>query len=173
VEVLEAVTEAGGRLALKADVSEREVTQIADCLTKEDLLPDGQRLTHEPTRMDPVLGVTAYLEPDFAALTLLRAFTVSRQLRRPHPAVTSFQEKRERVSRAQIARATRYLQGLVDAAAKLGWSTPAKVQAGYAGRGESGPDLSIRLPSREILVSVRELDERGRRAMPSSPRPIT
>jgi hypothetical protein len=25
--------------------------------------------------MDPVLGVTAYLEPDFVALTLLRAFT--------------------------------------------------------------------------------------------------
>jgi hypothetical protein len=73
VEVLEAVTEAGGRLALKADVSEREVTQIADCLAKEGLLPDGQRLGHEPTQMDPVLGVTAYLEPDFAVLTLLRA----------------------------------------------------------------------------------------------------
>jgi hypothetical protein len=26
--------------------------------------------------MDPVLGVTAYLEPDFAALTPLRAFNV-------------------------------------------------------------------------------------------------
>jgi hypothetical protein len=43
----------------------------------------------------------------------------------------------------------------------MGWSIPAKVQAGYAGRGESGPDLSIKLPSREILVAVRELDERG------------
>jgi hypothetical protein len=75
VEVLEAVTEAGGRLALKADVSEREITQIADYLAKEGLLPDGQRLGHEPTQMDPVLGVTAYLEPDFVALTLLRAFT--------------------------------------------------------------------------------------------------
>jgi hypothetical protein len=162
VEVLEAVTEAGGRLALKVDISEREVAQIADCLAEEGLLPDGQRLAHEPTRMDPILGVTAYLEPDFAALTPLQAFKVPRQLRRLHPAVTSFQEKREHVSRAQIPRAARYLQGLVDAAAELGWSAPAKVQASYAGRGEPGPDLSIRLPSREILVTVRELDERGR-----------
>jgi hypothetical protein len=126
VDVLEAVTEAGGRLALEADVSEREVAQIADCLTKEGLLPDGQRFAHEPTRMDPVLGVTAYLEPDFAALTPLRAFEVPRQLRRLHPAVTAFQEKRERVSRAQIPRAARYLQGLVDAAAELGWSLQRK-----------------------------------------------
>ncbi|HET6186028.1 MAG TPA: hypothetical protein VFE59_03405 [Trebonia sp.] len=106
--------------------------------------------------------MTAYLEPEFVALTLLRAFTVPRQLRRPHPAVTSFQEKRERVSPAQIPRTARYLQGLVDAAAELGWSASAKVQAIYAGRGEPGPGLSIRLPSREILVTVRELDERGR-----------
>jgi hypothetical protein len=50
----------------------------------------------------------------------------------------------------------------VNAVADMGWSAPAKVQAGYAGRGELGPDLSIKLPSREILVTVRELDERGR-----------
>jgi hypothetical protein len=129
VEVLEAVTEAGGRLALKADVSEREVFQIADCLARGGLLPDGQRLAHEPTRIDPVLGVTAYLEPDFAALTPLRAFKVPMQLRGPHPAVTAFQERREHVSRPQIPRAARYLQGLVTAAAELGWSIPAKVQA--------------------------------------------
>ena len=109
VEVLEAVTAAGGRLALKADTSEREVTQIAGCLAREGLLPDGQRLAHEPTRMDPVLGVTAYLEPDFATLTPMRAFKVPQQLRGPHPAVTAFQEKLEHVSRAQIPRAARYL----------------------------------------------------------------
>lgn len=162
LEVLEAVTAAGGRLALDAGYSEREVTQMADCLAREGLLPDGQRLAHEPTRMDPVLGVTAYLEPDFAALTPLREFNVPRQLRGPHPAVTAFQEKREHVSRAQIPRTARYLQGLVNAAAEMGWSAPAKVQASYAGRGEPRPDLSIKLPSREILITVRELDERGR-----------
>ena len=74
LEVLEAVTAAGGRLALNLDYSEREVTQVADCLAREGLLPDGQRLAHEPTRMDPVLGVTAYLEPDFAPVTPLWAF---------------------------------------------------------------------------------------------------
>jgi hypothetical protein len=78
-EVLEAVTAAGGRLALKAVTSEREVSEVAGCLTRERLLPHGQRLTHEPTRMDPVLGVTAYLELDFPALTPLRAFKVPQQ----------------------------------------------------------------------------------------------
>jgi hypothetical protein len=106
--------------------------------------------------------VTAYLEPDFAALTPMRAFKVPQQLRGPHPAVTVFQEKRKHVSRAQIPRAARYLQGLVNAVAEMGWSASAKLQAGHAGRGESGPDLSIKLPSREILVAIRELDERGR-----------
>lgn len=59
-----------------------------------------------------------------------------------------------------------YLQGLVNAVAEMGWSVPAKVQVGYAGRGEPGPDLSIKLPSCEILVAVRELDERGRPRRP-------
>jgi len=162
LELLDAVTTAGGRLALKVDCSEREVTQITDFLAKENLLPDGQRLAHEPTRMDPVLGVTAYLEPDFAKLTPTRAFKVPQQLRGPHPAVTAFQEKREHVSRAQIPRAARYLQGLVNAVTEMGWSAPAKVQAGYASRGEPGPDLSIRVASREFQVVIRELDERGR-----------
>ena len=109
--------------------------------------------------MDPVLGVTAYLEPDFPALTPLRAFKVHQQLRGPHPAVTTFQGRRRNVSRPQISRAARYLQGLVDAATEMGWSAPAKAD-GHAG--EPGPDLVIRLPSREIRVTVRELDEHGR-----------
>lgn len=150
--MLEAVIAAGGRLALQPDYSEREVTRVADCLAREGLLPDGQRLAHEPTRMDPVLGVTAYLEPDFAALTPLRVFKVPHQLRGPHPVVTTFQEKSRHVSRPQIPRAARYLQGLVNAVTEIGWSAPAKVQAGYAGRSQPDPDLSIKLPSREILV---------------------
>jgi hypothetical protein len=125
LEGLEAVTAAGGRLALTADYSEREVTQITDCLARGSLLPHGQRFAHEPTRMDPDLGVTAYLEPDFAAPTPTRAFKMPQQLRGPHPAVTAFQEKREHVSRAQIPRASRYLQGLANAVAEMGWSAPA------------------------------------------------
>jgi hypothetical protein len=146
LEVLEAVTAAGGRLALATDYSEREVTQITDCLARGSLLPNGQRFAHEPTRMDPILGVTAYLEHDFATLTPTRAFKVPQQLRGPHAAVTAFQEKRQHVSRAQIPRAARYLQGLVNAVAEMGWSAPSKVQVGYAGRSEQGPDLSIKLP---------------------------
>ena len=53
LELLDAVTTAGGRLALKVDCSEREVTQITDFLAKENLLPDGQRLAHEPTPYGP------------------------------------------------------------------------------------------------------------------------
>ena len=49
----------------------------------------------------------------------------------------------------------------------MGWSAPARVQVGYAGRSERGPDLAIKLPSREILVAIRELEERGRPPMPS------
>lgn len=72
MKLLEAVTAAGCRLALEAGTGEREVVQVADCLAREGLLPHGQRLAYEPTRMDPVLGVTAYLEPDFPALTPVR-----------------------------------------------------------------------------------------------------
>jgi hypothetical protein len=62
----------------------------------------------------------------------------------------------------------------VNAVAEMGWSAPAKIQFGYAGRSEPGPDLSIKLPSREFQVAIRELDERaGARAVPSAPRPIT
>ena len=43
--------------------------------------------------------------------------------------MTAFQEKRQYVSRLQIPRAARYLQGLVNAVAEMGWSAPAKVQA--------------------------------------------
>lgn len=50
----------------------------------------------------------------------------------------------------------------MNAVTEMGWSAPTKVQASYAGRGEPRPDLSVKLPSREILVTVRELGERGR-----------
>jgi hypothetical protein len=101
-------------------------------------------------------------EPDFSALTPLRAFTVPRQLRSPHPCVATFQDKRQYVSRPQIARAARYLQGIILAANEMGWKVPAKAPAGYGGRGEVSPDLSIRLPSSQVTVTIRELDQRGR-----------
>lgn len=93
IEVLDAVVAAGGRLELEADINDRGIEQIEGFLAREGLLPVDQRLTHEPTWMDPALGLTAYLEPDFTALTPLKDFTVSRQLRDPHPAVVAFQNK--------------------------------------------------------------------------------
>ena len=173
LEVLQAVTAAGGRLALTADYSEREVTQITDCPARGSLLPNGQRFADEPTRMDPVLGMTAYLEPDFATLTPMRAFKVPQQLRGPHPAVTAFQVKREHVSRAQIPRDARYLQGLVNAVAEMGWSAPAKIQAGYAGRGEPGPTCRSNFPLASFRSPSVNWTSEGAQAAPSSPRPIT
>ena len=160
--LLRDVVEAGGRLNLGPDVESQDVQRLQNCLASQTgLLPDGQRLAQEPTRMDPVLGVTVYLEPDFEVLTALRAFSVPRQLRNPHPAVAAFQDKKALVSKSHIARAARFLQALVTATTPLGWTVPTKVP--HRGRGESGPDLTLRLPSREIVVTIRELDQRGRR----------
>ena len=153
--------------------SARNQQPITDCPARGSLLPNGQRFADEPTRIDPVLGMTAYLEPDFATLTPMRAFKVPQQLRGPHPAVTAFQVKREHVSRAQIPRAARYLQGLVNAVAEMGWSAPAKVQAGYAGRGEPGPTCRSNFPLASFRSPSVNWTSEGAQAAPSSPRPIT
>ena len=113
--------------------------------------------------MDPVMGVTVYLEPDFEALTAMRSCDIPRQLRNPHPAVVDFQSKKALVSKAEIGRAARFLQGLISAASEVGWKIPPKARSVSRGRGEPVPDLSLQLPSRELVVTVRELDERGRR----------
>lgn len=161
VEVLDAVVAAGGQLELGADINDRGIEQIEGFLAREGLLPVGQRLTHEPTRMDPTLGVTAYLEPDFTALTPLRDFTVPRQLRDPHPAVVAFQDKRAYVSKKQIPRTARFLQAIVSAATEMGWKV-SQPRSAYTGDREVSPDLAVRLPSSEVVVTVRELDQRGR-----------
>ncbi|NKS82100.1 hypothetical protein GS530_13970 [Rhodococcus hoagii] len=161
IEVLDAVVAAGGRLELGPDINDRGIEQIEGCLAREGLLPVGQRLTHEPTRMDPTLGLTAYLEPDFTVLTPLKDFKIPRQLRDPHPAVIAFQDKRAYVSKGQIARTARLLQAIVSAATELGWkvSQPRNTHTGHR---EVSPDLELRLPSSEVVVTVRELDQRGR-----------
>lgn len=161
IEVLDAVVAAGGRLELGADVNDRGIEQIEEFLAREGLLPVGQRLTHEPTRMDPTLGVTAYLEPDFTALTPLKDFKIPRQLRDPHPAVVAFQDKRAYVSKKQIPRTARFLQAIVSAATEMGWKV-SQPRGAYTGHREVSPDLALRLPSSEVVVTVRELDQRGR-----------
>lgn len=161
VEVLDGVVAAGGRLDLGPDINDRGIEQIEGFLAREGLLPVGQRLTHEPTRMDPTLGVTAYLEPDFTALTPLRDVTVPRQLRDPHPAVVAFQDKRAYVSKKQIPRTARLLQAIVSAATEMGWKV-SQARSAYTGHREVSPDLTLGLPSSEVVVTLRELDQRGR-----------
>lgn len=161
--LLHDVVAAGGRLDLGPDADSQHLQRIQNCLAQSGLLPDGQRLAQEPTRMDPALGVTVYLEPDFEVLTAVRTFSVPRQLRNPHPAVAAFQNKKALVSNAQIARAARFLQALVTATTEVGWTVPTKVPNMSRGRGEPGPDLTLRLPSRELVATIRELDHRGRR----------
>ncbi|MGW6695028.1 hypothetical protein ACWF62_14770 [Rhodococcus sp. NPDC054953] len=161
VEVLDAVVAAGGRVELGSDINDHGIEQIEGALARDGLLPVGQRLTHEPTRMDPTLGVTAYLEPDFTRLTPLRDFKVPRQLRDPHPAVVAFQDKRAYVSKKQISRTARLLQAIVSAATQMGWKVSQPRNA-YTGPREVSPDLALKLPSSEVVVTLRELDQRGR-----------
>lgn len=162
-EMLNDVIAAGSRLDLGAGADTEEVRQMQHVLAQSGCLPEGQRLAQEPTRMDPVLGVTVYLEPNFETLTALREFSVPRQLRDPHPAVVEFQSKKALVSKAQVGRAARFLQALISATAQVGWKTPSKMRSMSVRQGEFGPDLSLRLPSRELVVTIRELDQSGRR----------
>jgi hypothetical protein len=162
-KLLHDVVEAGGRLDLGANADPQDVRRMQGGLAQAGLLPEGQRLAQEPTRMDPILGVTVYLEPDFDALTSVRTFNVPRQLRDPHSAVAAFQGRKALVSKAQIGRAARFLQALVSAATETGWQVYSKAPNMSRGRGEPGPDLSLRLPSRELLVTIRELAQNGRR----------
>jgi hypothetical protein len=163
VELLREVIASGGRLDVGPRVTPEEVTKLCNSLRLSDALPVGQRLAQEPTRMDPVCGVTVYLEPDFAAVTALRPFTVPGQLRDPHPAVAAFRDKKDLVSKAEIGRAARFLQALATAATTVGWKVSGRPRnEGYGSR-LPDPDLILRLPSQEMVVSIRELDRRGSR----------
>lgn len=163
VVLLSEVIAAGGRLNIGTRVTANEVTELIDIDRSSGALPVGQRLAQEPTRMDPVFGVTVYLEPDFAALIALRTFTIPRQLRDPHPAVAKFRDKKDLVSAAEVGRAARFLQGLTEASTTVGWKVTGRPRNEGYGRNLPDPDLILRLPSRELVVSIRELDKRGRR----------
>jgi len=162
-ELLHDVVAAGGRLDLGPDANPDEIQRMRVSLEQSGHLPNNQRLAQESTRMDPVLGVTVYLEPDFEALTAVRTFDIPRQLRNPHPVVVDFQSKKALVSKTEIGRAARFLQGLISAVSEVGWKVPPKVRHWSRGNGEPIPDLSLQLPSRELFLTVRELDERDRR----------
>lgn len=163
-ELLHDVVAAGGRIDLGPGADCDDVRRMQSILAQSGLLPEGQRLAQEPTRMDPVFGVTVYLEPDFATLTALRTFTVPGQLRDPLPAVVAFRDKKDLVSKAEVGRAARFLQALATAATTLGWKVTGRPRNEGYGLNQPDPDLILRLPSRDLVVSIRELDKRGRRA---------
>lgn len=126
-QLLHDVITAGGRLDLGPDADPEDIRRMQNSLAGSGHLPKGQRLAQEPTRMDPVLGVTVYLEPDYEALIVMRSFDVPRQLRDPHQAVAEFQNKKALVSKAQVRRAARFLQALVSAATEIGWKMGARL----------------------------------------------
>lgn len=164
VELLDDVVATGGRLDLGPGADSEQIRRMQKILAQSAVLPEGQRLAQEPTRMDPVLGVTVYLEPDFAALTPLRPFAVPGQLRDPHSAVAVFRDKKDLVSKAEVGRAARILQAIVAATTKVGWKVTGRPRNESYGSGRPDPDLILRLPSQDLVVSIRELDKRGRRA---------
>lgn len=160
------VVAAGGRLDLGPGADPQDVQRMQTSLSGSGLLPDGQRLAQESTRMDPVLGVSVYLEPDFETLTSVRSFTVPRQLRNPHPAVRAFQDQKALVSKGQIGRAARFLQALVLAATAVGWKVSTPVLNMARGGDDGRADLALALPSSQFVVTIRELDQRGRHTQP-------
>jgi hypothetical protein len=78
--------------------------------------------------------------------------------------VVTFREKKDLVSKAEVGRAARFLQALAAAATTVGWKVTGRPPNEGYGRNQPDPDLILRLPSRELVVSIRELDRRGRRA---------
>lgn len=103
VELLHDVVAAGGRLDLGPGADSDQILRMQKILAQSAVSPEGQRLAQEPTRMDPVFGVTVYLEPDFTALTPMRTCTVPGQLRDPHPAVAAFRDKKNLSRRLRLA----------------------------------------------------------------------
>ncbi|WP_371750665.1 hypothetical protein [Mycobacteroides sp. LB1] len=162
MKLLHDVVAAGGRLDLGPGADANDVRAIQNVLAQSGCLPEGQRLAQEPTRMDPVLGVTVYLEPDFETVTAVRSFGVPRQLRDPHSSVVEFQNKKALVSKAEMGRAARFLQALISAVTEVGWKIPSNPGNRARSRGEHIHDLWLRLPSRELVVTIRELTQSGR-----------
>ena len=71
------------------------------------------------------------------------------------------------------ARLERLLRSAGRSRAEMGWSAPAKVQAGYAGRGEPGPTCRSNFPLASFRSPSVNWTSEGAQAAPSSPRPIT
>lgn len=156
-----------GRIEVGKTFNETELLKIERAAHRLDLLPAGEKLAHEHTRMDPALGYTVFLRPDYEQRVLPRNVRAPvRMPKSPHPMVTAFVKRRANVSKASIARAGRFLQGLADTANELGWKVPSKAPNSYSRDNEAKVDLQLRIRSQIYEVKIWEADERNRHSRP-------
>lgn len=162
--LLEDVLAAGGRAHVSPGrFTSHDLTCIEQSIRDSDACPAGEMLTHEPHRMDEALGWSLYPRPDFDACISVSACTVPRQLRNPHPAVVAFQQRRQRVSKPNVQRAARLLQGIVNASLQRGWKVRHQGATASMYDGErQASDVEVVLPRLGVQVLVHELDQRGR-----------
>lgn len=158
-----------GRVDIAHDYTENELLRIEREAHRLGTLPDGEKLTHEHTRMDPDLGFTLYLRPDFEQRIPVRALKApGRMAKTKHPAVARFLERRANVSKGSIPRAGRFLQGIVDGCEIVGWKVSDKVSRSFGGNDiHSATDLEFRIGSTTYEVAIRETDAQNRRRSPS------
>lgn len=156
-----------GRVEVGKTFNETELLRIEAAAHRLGLLPAGEKLAHEHTRMDPALGYTVYLRPDYEQRVQPRDVRPpARMPKTPHPLVNAFVKRRANVSKASIPRAGRFLQGVAEAAAELGWQVPGKPPASYSRDGEARADLELRIRSHTYGVKIWEDDERSRQRRP-------
>lgn len=162
---------AGGRVDLALDYTEAELVQIEKATYGSAALPWGEKLTHEATRMDPELGFTVYLRPDFERRIMPRRVRPpGRMPKDPHPSVQRFRARRENVSTKLIPRAARFLQGIVDVAVSMGWTVSDKSPSTFSVSDRPlVPDLQIRTGSQTFTVLIGEVDARARKVRPFAP----
>lgn len=158
-----------GRVDVAHDYTENELLWIEREAHRLGTLPDGEKLTHEHTRMDPDLGFTLYLRPDFEQRIPVRTLkTPGRMPKTKHPAVTRFLERRANVSKGSIPRAGRFLQGVVDACDIVGWKVADKVSRSFGGNDiHSATDLEFRIGSTTYEIGISEAAAGNRRRSPS------
>lgn len=160
VEFVESVIANGGRLDVGRELDAYDVARMRMTLSGSGSMPSGRRLACEPTRMDPSLGLTVYLEPDFAQVVRLQRVRVPPELRITEPLVHAFTRKRSWVTKNEIPRAARILQAFSDAVRTAGWGIDDRAPSGH---GERDPDLVLKLPIGRATATIYELDARDRR----------
>ncbi len=158
-----------GRVDVAHDYTESELLRIEREARRLGTLPEGEKLAHEHIRMDPDLGFTLYLRPDYEQRIPVRTLKApGRVPKTKHPAVERFLERRANVSKGSIPRAGRFLQGVVDACDIVGWKVTDKVSRSFGGNDiHSATDLEFRIGSTTYELAISEAAAGNRRRSPS------